>query len=524
MAVITNDAGVSLFAPASLIEEEKSMKPLLTMKGICKSFSGVRVLEDISLELQAGEVHALLGENGAGKSTLIKILGGAYTKDAGKIFIDGREITITDVDSAKKNGIRVIHQELMLIPYMTVAENLFLGQEPRNRFGMIDKAEMNRQTEEFLKSVELELEPTQIVEKLNIAQRQMIEITRAISFGAKIVIMDEPTSSLTDNEVEILFRAIRRLKEKKVGIIYISHRMSELDEITDRITVMRDGRYIKTVNTKETTHDELVSLMVGRALENLYMKHNNSTSEIILEVKGLAAGKEVRNVSFDLKRGEVIGFSGLVGSGRSETMDCIFGLRNKEAGSIRIEGREAKIKCVQDAMQAGIGLVPEDRKKEGIYPVQGIRFNASIEILKTFLKYGLYHRKKEVELVAQYVDDIMQTKYADLEQPIGKLSGGNQQKVIISRWLLSTKKILILDEPTRGIDIKTKSDIYHLIDFLTKKGLSIIFISSEMPELINMCDRIVVMNQGVSTGILNRDEFSQETIMKLSTMELGKKE
>ncbi|MDD3140093.1 MAG: sugar ABC transporter ATP-binding protein [Lachnospiraceae bacterium] len=496
------------------------MEPLLKMTGISKAFSGVKVLENINLDLRAGEVHALLGENGAGKSTLIKILGGAYTKDAGEIFVEGNKVNISDVESAKENGIRVIHQELMLVPEMTVAENIFMGQEPKNKLGIVNKTKMNQMTTEFLENVGLNLKPTQVVGKLNIAQRQMIEITKAISFGAKIVVMDEPTSSLTDKEVDVLFEAIKELKKRNVGIIYISHRMSELDEITDRVTVLRDGQYISTVETKKTSHDELVSLMVGRALENLYMKHNHATEEKILEVSKLSAGKEVRNVSFDLKKGEVLGFSGLVGSGRSETMDCIFGLRKKNNGTIRIEGKEVAVHCVKDAMDAGIGLVPEDRKKEGIYPVQGIRFNASIEVLNKFLKNGLYNKRKELELVKKYVDDVMDTKYANLEQAIGKLSGGNQQKIIISRWLLATEKVLILDEPTRGIDIKTKSDIYHLIDKLTQDGLSIIFISSEMPELINMCDRIVVMNQGISTGILDKSEFSQETIMKLATMEV----
>lgn len=492
------------------------MQPLLKMNDICKSFSGVQVLSDVSLELKAGEVHALLGENGAGKSTLIKILCGAYSKDKGNIFVDGQEITITDVESAKKHGIRVIHQELMLIPYMTIAENIFLGQEPKNKMGLVDTDKMNNLAKEYLENVDLDLDPTQYVETLNIAQRQMVEITRAISFGAKIIVMDEPTSSLTEREVEVLFGAIRKLKEKNVGIIYISHRMSELDEITDRITVMRDGEYISTVITKETSHDELVSLMVGRALENLYMKNNNARDEKILEVKNLSSGKLVKNVSFDLKKGEVLGFSGLVGAGRSETMQCIFGLTKKSGGTIAIEGNEVEIGSVKEAIKAGIGLVPEDRKKEGIFPVQGIRFNATVEVMNEFLKNGMYNSAKELELVKKYVDDVMYTKYATIEQPIGTLSGGNQQKVIISKWLLATKKILILDEPTRGIDIKTKSDIYHLIDKLTEQGLSIIFISSEMPELINMCDRIVVMNQGVSTGVLDKSEFSQETIMKLA--------
>ena len=348
----------------------------------------------------------------------------------------------------------------------------------------------------------------------------MIEIIRAISFGAKIIVMDEPTSSLTDTEVEVLFKAIRKLKENGVGIIYISHRMSELDIIADRITVMRDGEYVDTVVTKETDHDKLVSLMVGRSLGDLYEKHYHATDEVVLRIEHLLSGREVRDVTFDLHKGEVLGFSGLVGSGRSEAMTCLFGLRKKEKGNIYISGKEAKINSVKDAMGYGIGLVPEDRKKEGIYAIQGIRFNTTIEVLREFLKNGRYDWDKELALTKEYVDDVMQTKYAGMEQPIGRLSGGNQQKVIISRWLLATKNILILDEPTRGIDVKTKSDIYHLIDRLTAQGLSIIFISSEMPELINMCDRIVVMNQGYTTGVLEREEFSQERIMSLATMEL----
>lgn len=497
------------------------MAQLLKMSEIDKSFSGIQVLHQVKLELEAGEVHALLGENGAGKSTLIKILGGAYTKDGGEILVAGKPVSITGVESAKKHGIRVIHQELMLIPHMTIAENIFLGQEPKSAAGIIDTAKMNRMAHEFLAGMGLHLDPAAPVEKLNIAQQQMIEITRAISFGAKIIVMDEPTSSLTDSEVDMLFRAIRGLKEKGVGIIYISHRMSELDEITDRITVLRDGHYIETVKTTETSHDQLVGLMVGRQLGDLYKKHNHATDEVVLNVADLKSGPRVKRVSFDLKKGEVLGFSGLVGSGRSETMACIFGLHKKEAGTIHINGKEAVINCVKDAMNAGIGLVPEDRKKEGIYPVQGIRFNATIEVLNEFLAAGRLNRKKEAELTKRYVDDIMMTKYSHLEQPIAKLSGGNQQKVIISRWLLATKSILILDEPTRGIDVKTKSDIYHLIDDLTSKGLSIIFISSEMPELINMCDRIVVMSHGYTAGILERAEFAQETIMALATKEIG---
>ncbi len=493
---------------------------LLRMENICKSFGDIKVLKNVRLDVRSGEVHALLGENGAGKSTLIKILGGAYTRDSGDIYVDGKKVNITDVDSAKKNGIRVIHQELMLIPYMTIAENIFLGQEPKKKNGMVDMKKMNEETAKFLDEMGLELDPTQRVGELNIAQQQMIEITRSVSFGSKIIVMDEPTSSLTDTEVEVLFKTIRRLRDQGTGIIYISHRMSELDEITDRVTIMRDGEYIDTVVTKETSHDQLVALMVGRALGDLYEKHDHGTDEVILNVEHLASGKLVRDVSFELHKGEVLGFSGLVGSGRTETMTTIFGLRDKDAGKIYFEGKEVEIHSVKDAMKLGIGLVPENRKEEGIYPVQGIRFNTSIEVLDQFMGNGTYDHKKEIEMASRYVDEVMATKYASLEQPIAGLSGGNQQKVIISRWLLATKGILILDEPTRGIDIKTKSDIYHLIDKLTADGLSIIFISSEMPELINMCDRIVVMNQGHTTGILKREEFSQEGIMALATKDI----
>lgn len=496
------------------------MARLLEMNNICKSFSGVQVLKNNHLDLEAGEVHALLGENGAGKSTLIKILGGVYTKDSGQIFVEGKEVFITDVESAKQNGIRIIHQELMLIPHMSVAENIFLGQEPKTKSGIIDKEKMNRQSEEFIRAMGLTINPQQMLGSLNIAQQQMVEIIRAISFGAKIIVMDEPTSSLTDNEVEALFASIQQLTKKGVGIIYISHRMAELDRIAHRITIMRDGEYITTVDAKKTTHDQWVAAMVGRELGSLYDKHDHSTAEIILKVEHLASGKEVLDVNFELRKGEILGFSGLVGSGRSEAMSCIFGLRKKDHGRILIEGKEVHIRCVKDAMDAGIGFVPEDRKQSGIFPIQGIRFNTTIEVLNRFLHLGRYNKKKELELAREFVDGVMQTKYAGMEQEIQNLSGGNQQKIIISRWLLVTEKILILDEPTRGIDVKTKSDIYHLMDALTEKGYSILFISSEMPELINMCDRIVVMNQGHTAGILNREEFDQERILSYATKEI----
>lgn len=497
------------------------MEPLLRMKNICKSFSSIPVLKNVDLEVYPGEVVALLGENGAGKSTLIKILGGAYTKDAGEIYVSGEKTNITNVDNAKKNGISIIHQELMLIPHMSIAENIFMGTMETNKFGMIDRDKMSKKAENFIKTMGLDLNPDALVGDLNIAQQQMVEIIKAISFGAKIIVMDEPTSSLTESEVDILFNAINDLKSKGVGIVYISHRMAELDIIADRITILRDGEYVTTVDAKDTTHDELISYMVGRQIKDLYSKNNHSQDEIILKVENLASGKHVHNASFDLYKGEVLGFSGLVGSGRTETMCAIFGLTKKDHGNIWLEGKPVNIKNIKNAIELGLGLVPEDRKKEGIFPVETILFNTTINQMSAFLNYGLCNPQQEYDLAIKYIDNIMQTKYANIDQAIQTLSGGNQQKVIISRWLLCTRKILILDEPTRGIDIKTKSDIYHLIDELTSQGLSVIFISSEMPELINMCDRIVVMNQGVTTGTLERKEFSQEKIMALSTKEIS---
>ena len=492
---------------------------LLKAERIDKRFPGVHALKDVSLELLKGEVHALLGENGAGKSTLINVLGGVFPPNSGEIFIEGKKAVIRNISDAQREGIAVIHQELVLVPYMTIAENIYMGREPGNKL-VVDRAGINREAETVMKRVGLNRDPATPVKELSIAQQQMVEIIRAISFGAKIIVMDEPTSSLTDSEVDALFASIEQLKKKGVGIIYISHRMAELDIIADRITIMRDGEYIATVDAKKTTHEEWVAAMVGRELGNLYDKHNHSTQEIILKVEHLASGKEVRDVSFELKKGEILGFSGLVGSGRSEAMSCIFGLRKKDRGEIYVEGKAVDIHCVKDAMEAGIGFVPEDRKQSGIFPIQGIRFNTTIEVLDRFLKGGRYQKKKELELAREFVDGVMQTKYAGMEQEIQNLSGGNQQKIIISRWLLVTKKILILDEPTRGIDVKTKSDIYHLMDALTEKGFSILFISSEMPELINMCDRIVVMNQGHTAGVLKRDEFDQETILSYATKEL----
>ena len=494
------------------------MEKLLEMTGINKSFTGVSVLNNVNFEVEAGEVHALLGENGAGKSTLIKILGGIYAKDSGTIKINGRAADIATVDDARKNGISIIHQELMMVPDISIAENIFLGQSKKLRFGFVDLREQNRLAQEILDQYNMNLDASTLVRKLTIAQQQMVEIVRAVSFGVKILVMDEPTSSLDEDEVEVMFQIVRRLKSEGIGIIYISHRMSELFEIADRITVLRDGCAVATKDAKTTDKDELVALMVGRSISKYYTKTDTATDEVIMQVSHVSDGQRVRDVSFDVRKGEILGFAGLIGAGRSETMLNLFGLSRRTGGTVTLHGRQIEFRSPQQAMRAGFGLVPEDRKLLGLFPGQGVRFNSTITVMDQFLGKGKYNARREKELTQQYID-IMQTRVVTMEQLISSLSGGNQQKVLISRWLLATREILIMDEPTRGVDVATKADIYRIMNDLAASGMSILMVSSELPELINMCDRIVVLSHGASTGILPRSEFTQEKIMSLATME-----
>ena len=493
------------------------MSTLLEMKGICKSFNGVPALRDVQLTLESGEVHALLGENGAGKSTLIKILGGIYSKDSGEIYINGKQVQISSVKEARDNGISIIHQELMMLPQMTIYENVFLGQEYRSN-GFVKRSEMIQKTQEMLDFFSLDLDPREKLGHLPIAQQQMIEIIKAISFGAKIIVMDEPTSSLSEKEVDFLFSAIRRLKKENVGIIYISHRMSELDEIADRITVMRDGGYVSTEIAKEVTREELITKMVGRTLGDYYIHTHQPGKEVVLKVRDYSDGVSVKDASFELHRGEVLGFAGLVGAGRSELMNCIFGVTKKTAGELELEGSKLEIRNVREAMRAGLALVPEDRKVEALYPDQSVRYNMTIEVMDRFLKSGRYNGKEENAIVDNYAEK-MSVKMASPAQKIVRLSGGNQQKVIIGRWLATSPRILILDEPTRGVDVGAKVEIYEIIDNLAKEGVSIIVVSSELPEVLGISDRIIVMGEGRIRGVLNREEANQERIMSLATSE-----
>ncbi len=487
---------------------------LLEMKNIHKKFPGVYALKDINFELKAGEVHALLGENGAGKSTLIKVLGGIYEPDQGEIYLDGKKADIHDVVSSHKNGIAIIHQELVLVPHMTVAENIFLGREPRAGF-FIDSAKMNKDAQALLDEYDVKISSDSLIKNLTIAQQQMVEIVKAISFHSRILVMDEPTSSISDKEVAFLFKTMRTLTESGVGIIYISHKMSELEEICDRVTVLRDGTYVGTEVVKDTTKDKLISMMVGRELKNYYTRDFQDPEEVVLKCEDISDGNMAQGASFELRKGEILGFAGLVGAGRSEVMKCIFGLTKDYTGKVYINGREVRITSPIQALKEGIALVPEDRKAEGLYKIQSVRYNSTIEVLNQFIKGISVDQKKEDEITEKYID-MMNTKTPSLDQVVGNLSGGNQQKVMIGRWLATDPKILILDEPTRGVDVGAKSEIYAIMNELVKKGMSIIMISSEMPEIINMSDRIYVMANGTVRGCLKHDEVTQERIMQLA--------
>ena len=495
---------------------------LLEMKNICKSFPGVKALQHVDFQLKAGEIHALLGENGAGKSTLIKVLGGIYIPEEGQIFIDGSEVAITGVNAARDNGISIIHQELVLVPHMTVAENIFLGREPMGKFG-VDFRKMEKEAQVMLDQFDPGIRAETQVGDLSIAQQQMVEIVKAISINCRILVMDEPTSSISDREVAHLFEIMRNLARSGVGIIYISHKMSELSEVCDRVTVLRDGMYVGTREVCTTPRDELITMMVGRELDQYYTRDHVKSDEVVLKCVNINDNKKkhqrVKDVSFEVHKGEIVGFAGLVGAGRSETMHCIFGLTRGATGEIYLDGNRVKIKDPVEAMKNGIAMIPENRKVEGLYHLQSVRFNSTIEVLEQFIQRLRVNSKREAAIAQEFIDK-MHTKTPSQEQAVSHLSGGNQQKVMIGRWLATDPHILILDEPTRGVDVGAKAEIYEIMNELTKHGVSIIMISSELPEIINMSDRVYVMCDGRLTGCIRYDEdLSQEAIMKLATLE-----
>ena len=496
------------------IKKEKNT-PLLEMKNINKTFGISNVLKDACFELRAGEVHALMGENGAGKSTLMKCLTGVIRKDSGDIYINGELVNIRNVSDSHKYGISMISQELALTPDMSVADNIFLGRE-KTRFGFIDKKGTLERSRELIGELGLDIESDMLIKDLPPAKQQLVEIVKAISFGARIVIMDEPTSSLTDRDVEILFGIIRKLKSEGVGIIYITHKMNELDVICDRVTVLCDGRLSGTANAGDVTREQLIKMMTGRDIKSYYPREFLPRGEIAIKCENITYSHAVMDASFEAYHGEIVGFAGLVGSGRTQLMNTIFGMNPSYSGRIFINGKEVSIRSPRDAANNKIAMVPEDRNLLGLFKKHNVKFNTSIKVLDDFIKAPLVNYDREIEITQNYVD-LFETQCASLEKEVGPLSGGNQQKIFISRSLTSEPDILILDEPTRGIDVGAKTKIYAVMNELVKQGMCIIMVSSELREIINMSDRIYVMRDGKITGELRHEDATQESIMQLAT-------
>lgn len=491
---------------------------ILTMKGIDKSFPGVHALDHVDLEVRKGEVHALMGENGAGKSTLMKILTGIYSKDEGTITYEGREVEFTNPREAQDAGIVIVHQELNMMGHLTVAQNIFIGREYM-KGSLIDDKRMNEEAKKLFEQLGIDIDPKETMSRLTVGRQQMCEIAKAISHDAKVIVFDEPSAALTEAEIEELFKIIRDLREKQMGIVYISHRMDEIKVITDRVTVMRDGGYVGTLITKDSTKDDIINMMVGRVIYEDPKSESNVPADapVVLKVEHLNAGRMVRDVSFELRKGEILGFSGLMGAGRTETARALFGADPKESGDIYVNGQKVEIKTPQDAVKCGIGYLSEDRKRYGIVVQKTVAENSTMATLENFMSGLFVNKKKENETAQQYVD-VLKTKTPSVDQLVVNLSGGNQQKVVIAKWLVRDCDILIFDEPTRGIDVGAKSEIYHLMNELVAQGKSIIMISSEMTEILRMSDRIVVMCEGRKTGELDIAEATQERIMHAATL------
>ncbi|MDD2970887.1 MAG: sugar ABC transporter ATP-binding protein [Lachnospiraceae bacterium] len=489
---------------------------IVSMENISKSFPGVKALDNVKFELRSGEVMALLGENGAGKSTLMKILSGVYTRDGGTMKIFGKEYDDLTPRQAQEAGVAIIHQELNMCKHLSVAENMFLGRELRGRV-VLKNAQMEEEAREILEDLKIDIDPKQTVGELAVSKQQMVEIAKALSINAKILIMDEPTSALTAKEIEELFRIIGKLKADGCGIVYISHRLEELQHIVDRVTVMRDGQYITDMNFADTTMDQIISNMVGREIKDKFPRVNCKKGKKIFEVKNLNAGKMVKNINFSAYEGEIIGFAGLMGAGRTETTRAIFGVDAKESGEFYLDGKEIRIQCPMDAIKAGVVLAPEDRKKDGLCTKLSIRDNLTLPNLDLVCnKAHVVVSKKEKELCDKAVKDLT-IKTPNVEIDAGNLSGGNQQKVVVGKWLARNSRVVIFDEPTRGIDVGAKVEIYHLMNELKKQGIAVIFVSSEMPEVMGIADRIIVMCDGRITGEVQALETTQNEILTLAT-------
>jgi ABC-type sugar transport system ATPase subunit len=496
------------------VSEAVGLEYVLDLKGISKSFPGVKALDKVHFRLRPGSVHALCGENGAGKSTLMKIINGIYEMDEGEIHFKGKSILPQNPKQMLDIGVVTIHQELSPVLDMTVSENIFLGREPRNRAGLIDVKKLRADTEKLLAKYGLSYNPQALMRSLSISDIALIEIVKAISRDASVVIMDEPTSSITDSEVEILFENIKLLKSEGIGIIYISHKLDEIFSVCDEVTIFRDGKWVHHCKINEIDKNGIIEKMVGRELAEQFPKVAAKTGNVAFQLKNFS-GNGFANINLEAREGEIIGIAGLIGAGRSETFRAVFGLDKHESGEILLRGKPIKIKRSQDAINAGIVMTSEDRKREGLVLCLSVRENVILSSLKEILTFGLLNLRKEKAAVNEMVEKLS-IKITSQNNPVTSLSGGNQQKVVLAKWLLKSPGVLILDEPTRGIDVGAKYEIYRLMCALARQGAAIIMISSELPELIGMCDRIAVMSQGKLTGELNRDEFSQKKIMELA--------
>ena len=496
---------------------------LLVLEGIDKSFPGVHALDSCCFDLERGEVHALVGENGAGKSTMMKILAGIYARDGGKIIYKGEEVEIPNPHTAQEMGISMVHQELNLMPHLTVAQNIFIGREPRGALKfLLDEKDTNLKTRELLDTLHLKLNPRARVSSLSVAKQQMVEIAKALSLNAEVLIMDEPTAALTEGEIQELFRIIRQLRTKGVGIVYISHRLEELKQISDRITVMRDGRYIDTVPTPEATIDQIISMMVGRTIYEASPEiPDNGHADVMLEVRNLNRGRALHDISFSLKRGEIVGFAGLMGAGRTEVARAIFGADPIDSGEIYVAGKRVRIKGPSDAVRHGIGYLSEDRKRYGLTLGMDVEENIVLAAFNRFLNWLGFVDRARTRATAERLVEMLSIKTPSIQQKAKNLSGGNQQKLVIAKWLTADTHILIFDEPTRGIDVGAKSEIYKLLNELARQGKSIIMISSELPEVLRMSHRIIVMCEGRITGTLDAADATQEKIMQYATQRGG---
>ncbi|MFD2250395.1 inositol transport system ATP-binding protein [Pseudochelatococcus lubricantis] len=489
---------------------------LLVVEGIRKEFPGVVALDDVQFRLKRGTVHALMGENGAGKSTLMKIIAGIYTPDRGSLHLRGEKIALDSPLDALERGIAMIHQELNLMPFMTVAENIWIRREPTNRFGLVDHRRMSRMTRELFDRLHIGIDPDVEVQKLTVAARQMVEIAKAVSYQSDVLIMDEPTSALTEHEVEHLFDIIRNLRAQGKGIVYITHKMNELFEIADEFSVFRDGRYVATHASADVTRDDIIRMMVGREITDMFPKEEAKIGDVVLSVDKLAVNGVFHDISFEVRAGEILGIAGLVGSGRSNVAEALFGVTPATSGTIRIRGKETAIRSPGDAMRNGMAFLTEDRKETGCFLILSVLENMQIAVLHNTHVRGGFVDQPAVNRLCEDMKGLLRIKTPNLHERIENLSGGNQQKALIARWLLIKPSILILDEPTRGIDVGAKAEIHRLISRLAGQGVAIIMISSELPEVLGMSDRIMVMHEGHATGILDRAEADQVRIMELA--------